>query len=240
MYSNQENFKKAVKWTDILMSRYLNTLASFRIYERFREVAAPNKAGKRKADANVKVLSQHCYFFLPLQEAARYYFFIELAKFFDVNKREQSLTIETILDLIEKNIVSFSKDEFRRYHSGRTFIPELLAEYVEFSLYDIKKIRNRLKGNKKTISDLKNYRDQFLAHDDIKKTDIKINGSQIKTLLKIIQDVIDLLYLRLDFSSNIYSNYSEEPASAVDNVIKALQEHEKERILKIKKEYKIK
>lgn len=239
MYSHQQNFNKALGWANDLRSRYLHTLAAFRIYERFRKLGAPNVVGKRKAGANVKTFGQHVYFFSPLQEAARYYFFIELAKFFDENKRDQSLTIEIVLNFVEKNISSFSKDVFKQHHPERTFIPELLDGYVEFTHADIQKIRNRLKRNKKLIGDLKTYRDQFLAHDDIKKDDIKITGLQIRTLLRIVQNAIDLFYLRLDFSSNIYSNYDKEPVCAVDNVVNALQEHEQECMRKIKEKYKL-
>lgn len=238
MYSHKQNFNKALRWTSDLRSRYLHTLAAFRIYERFRKLGAPNIVGKRKAEANVKTFSQHIYFFSPLQEATRYYFFIELAKFFE-NKGDQSLTIEIVLNFIEKNILSFSKDIFKQHHSGRVFISESLDGYIEFTHTDIQKIRSRLKRNKKLISNLKTYRDQFLAHDDIKKEDIKITGQQIRTLLRIVQDVIDLLYLRLDFSSNIYSNYDKEPAWAVDNVVNALREHEQERVKKLKERYKL-
>ncbi len=238
MNFHQKNFKKALKWTRDLRNRYLHTLAGFRIYERFRKLRAPNIVGKRRAEANAKTLDQHIYFFLPLQEAARYYFFIELAKFFDKNKRNQSLTIEFVFNFIEKNIQSFSKDVFKQSHSDRVFIPESLNSYVEFTRADIQKIRNRLKKNEKIIRDLKTYRDQFLAHDDIKKDDIKITGLQIRTLLKIVQDTIDLFYLRLDFSSTIYSNYDKEPVCAVDYVVNALQEHEQERIRKINEKYK--
>lgn len=237
MYSHQQNYKKAFKWSEDLRSRYLHTLAAFRIFERFKKLAASNIVGKKKAEANVKTFSQHIYFFMPLQEAARYYFFIELAKFFDENRRDQSLTLELVLNFIEKNIYSFSEKEFKKYHSERVFVPELLKGYAQISLKEIKKIRNRLNRNKKLIAELKTYRDQFLAHDDIKKDDVSISGNQIKVLLKIVRDTVDLLYLRLDFSSNSYSNYDKEPAWAVDSVVNALQEHEQERIRIIKKKY---
>src|SRR3989344_4196425 len=126
MSSHQENFTKAHKWTGELRGRYLHTLAAFRIYERFRKLSAPNIVGKRRAQKNAKTISQHVYFFMPLQEAARCYCFIELAKFFDKNTRQQSLTIESLLSLVEKNLSSFSKDEFSKYHSTRKFIPDLL------------------------------------------------------------------------------------------------------------------
>ena len=237
MNSHQENFAKAMKWTEELRGRYLHTLAVFRIFERFRKLSAPNVVGKRKAKENVHTFSQHLYFFTPLQEAARCYFFIELAKFFDVNKKKQSLTIEMLLDLVDNHFSSFSKEKFLAHHQNRDFIPELFASYEPFSRSDIRKIRKRLARNKKVITDLKTYRDKFLVHADLKKEEIKITAVQIKVLLKIVKDTVDLYYRRLDFASNDYRNYDEEPVFAVDNVMQRLQEHEKERLRKIYKEY---
>lgn len=237
MYSHQDNFTKAHEWTKALKSRYLHTLALFRIYERFRKLAATNVVGKRKAETNVKLFGNYVYFFSPIQEAARCYFFIELAKFFEENKREQSLTIEIILRFIENNLSSFSKDEFLKHHAGRKIIPEILEGYKSFTLQDIKKIRRRLRKNSKPIKDLKIYRDQQLVHDDFKKDEVKITGLHIRTLLKIVQNTVDLFCLRLDFSSNIYSNYDEEPVYAVDRVVNALIEHEQKRLQAIKEKY---
>jgi len=237
MYSHQNNFAKALKWTGDLRDQYLNTLAALRIYERFRKLTAPNVVGKKNADANVKIFGKYPYFFSPAQEAARCYFFVELAKFFDKNKKKQSLTIELLLDFVENNFSSFSKNEFLAHHIEKNFIPALLEGYKPFTLQDIRRIRNRLLRNKELISDLKTYRDQYLVHNDLKKDDVKITGIQIRTLFKIIQSTIDLFYLKLNFSSTIYSNYDKEPARAVDEVVSALQEHEKEIIRKIKEKY---
>lgn len=235
--TKQENFTKAFKWIQELRNRYLHTIATFTIYEEFQKIAAPNIVGKKRAQKNVHTFSRHLYFFAPLKESARCYFFIELAKFFDRNKRGQSLTLETLLDLVENHPSSFSKEEFLKYHVGRYIIPELFESYKEFSGKDINNLKKRLKRNKKIIEDLKTYRDKFLVHADINKKKVKITGKQIKILLKIIRDTIDLFYQKLDFASNAYSNYDEEPAKAVNNLIKVLQEHETERLRKIDQEY---
>lgn len=237
MSTHKENFAKAFEWTEKLRGRYLHTLATFRIFERFKKRSAPNIVGKKRAEANAHIFSQNIYFFAPLQEAARCYFFVELAKFFDSNPREQSLTIKLLLDLVDKNFSSFSKEKFQEYHSDRDFIPELFEHYEPFSRADIKKIRQRLARNKKVIANLKSYRDKFLVHADLKYEEIHITGPQIKVLLRIVKDTIDLFYKKLDFVSNDYRNYDQEPVFAVDNVMKSLEEHEKERIRKIYAKY---
>lgn len=239
MYSHQNNFAKAFDWTQKLRRRYLHTLAGFRIYERFRKLAAPNIIGKKKANANAALFSNYVYFFTPLQESARCYFFVELAKFFDENKHEQSLTIELLLQFVKKNLHSFSKEEFLKYHSKRIILPQILEYYTPLTIKDVQRMEARLKRNEKLIKNLKVYRDKNLVHDDLKKEEIKITGLQIRILLKIIQSIIDLFCLKLDFSSNIYSNYDKEPVFAVDRVVNALQEHERECLEGIKKKYEI-
>lgn len=237
MTSHTENFAKALDWTGKLRTRYLHTLATFRIYERFRRRSAPNIVGKKKAEANARIFNQNIYFFAPLQEAARCYFFLELAKFFDTNKNKQSLTIELLLDFVDNHFSSFSKEKFLEHHSTRHFLPDLFADYKPFSKGDIKKIRDRLKRNKKVIANLKIYRDKALVHADLKYSEVPITGSQIKVLLRIIKDTVDLYYQKLDFAMNDYRNYDKEPAFAVDHVMQSLLEHEQERIQKIYEKY---
>jgi len=222
-----------MEWTEKLRGRYLHTLATFRIFERFKKRSAPNIVGKRKATDNARIFAQNVYFFAPLQEAARCYFFIELAKFFDPNPRKRSLTIELLLDLIDQHLASFSKEKFLEYHSNRHFMPELFEHYEPFARDDIRKIRQRLVRNKQIIVNLKTYRDQILVHADLTPTQVHITGPQIKTSLRIVKDTIDLFYRKLDFAANDYRNYDQEPVFAVDNVMKKLEEHDKDRIRKI-------
>ena len=239
MSSHQQNFAKAIDWTEKLRGRYLHTLATFRIFERFQKLSAINIVGKKRAEANAKLFSNHVYFFMPVKESVRIYFFIELAKFFDKNRRKQSLTIGHLLDFVDKNFTSFSKDEFQKYHSNRYFLPDLFQYYRPLTHRDIKKIRDRLHRNKSVVKNLNTYRDKFLAHDDLNKVQIHITSGQIKVLLRIIKDTVDLFYRTLVFTSNMYDNYDKEPVRAVDRVIKSLQEHETEQMRKIMEEYKL-
>lgn len=239
MSSQQQNFAKAIDWTEKLRGRYLHTLATFRIFERFQKLSAPNIVGKKKAEINAKLFSNHVYFFMPVKESSRIYFFIELAKFFDKNRRKQSLTVDYLLDFVDNNFSSFSKEKFQEYHSKRYFQPDLFQYYKPLTRKDIQKIRDRLKRNKLVIKNLNTYRDKFLAHDDLNKVQIHITGTQIKVLLRIVKDTIDLFYRTLEFASNMYDNYDKEPVHAVDRVVKNLQDHETERMRKIMEKYKI-
>lgn len=235
---HQKNYARLRELNGKLKSRLLNTLAAFRIYERFKRLAAPDWVGKRSAEANVKIFSHYKYFFLPVQEATRCYFFIELAKFFDKqNTRNQTLTIEFVLDFAEKNISSFSTKEFIKFHKERRDFLDIFKTYKPLTVHDLSKIRRRIQTHGRTIKNLKDYRDKYLAHDDVEKIPVNITAHEIKVLLKIVKDTVDLLYRRLDFGHNIYDNFDKEPVFAVDRVVKNLQEYEAERLRKLKKEY---
>lgn len=235
--TDSAHFEILLSRTKDLRSRYLLMLAAFNIYEQLMRLAAPNIVGKRKAEAAVKIMSNYTYFFMPAKEATRVYFFVELAKFFDKDARKQSLTLDSVLSYALNNMDAFSLDNFRIFQKERSFIPELLAGYKPLTKNDISKIRARISRHQGCITKLRTYRDKVLVHDDLDKKHVSISGTEVKILLKIIQDTVDLFYRTLDFASNSYKNFSDEPRHAVASVISALQEFEKERIKKINEKY---
>ena len=232
-----KEFEALLGYAKKLRSRYLNTLSSFKIFERFNKLSAPNIVGKKKAEKNVKIFNIFKYFFMTTKEASRCYFFIELAKFFDTSKK--SLTINKVIDYAEKNISKLTKQDFLDYHNGRQILPELFAQYKQLSLSDLRKIKKRLNRNKVIIKKLKIYRDKYLAHDDINKIKIGISVKEIKVLLDIMKSVIGLLYSKLDFSVNSYINFEKEPIKDLDSVMENLIKFEENRLKEIREKYKI-
>jgi len=231
-----KEFEVLFDYAKKLKSRYLNTLSSFKIFERFNKLSDPNVVGKRKAEKNVKVFNSFKYFFLTTKEAARCYFLIELAKFFDTHKK--SLTVYKIIDCAEKNISKLTKEDFLNYHKGRQILPELFAQYKQLSLSDLKKIKMRLDRNRPVIKKLITYRNKYLAHDDIEKIKVKISDRETKALLNIVKGVIGLLYSKLDFSVNSYTNFEKQPIKDLDMVMENLVKYEQHILDEIKKKYK--
>lgn len=232
-----KEFETLFDYAKKLRSRYLNTLSSFKIFERFNKLSAPNIVGKKKAEKNVKIFNIFKYFFMTTKEASRCYFFIELAKFFDTSKK--SLTINKVIDYAEKNISKFTKQDFLDYHNGRQILPELFVQYKQLSLSDLRKIKKRLDRNKVIIKKLKIYRDKYLAHDDINKIKIGISVKEIKVLLDIVKSVVGLLYSKLDFSVNSYINFEKEPIKDLDSVMENLIKFEENRLKEIREKYKV-
>jgi hypothetical protein len=230
---HQQNYKKAVEWTERLRGRYMFTLSALRIFDQFQKIAAPNIVGKKRAEANVRIINLHKNLLLPLKEAARVYFLVELAKFFD--KHNKTLTIKRLLRFLEQNLSSFSKDEFVKYHPG--ILQPFIDHYKPITKSDIKRLRQRLQKNGPSISALRKYRNQFLAHDDLEKSEIKLNRKDIAALFRLIKAVLRLCHKKLLSATWIYDSYDKQPVLALDRVIESLQEHEALRLKRIQEEY---
>jgi len=214
------------------------TLASHKVFQKFSKLAAPNVVGKKRAEENAKTFENYLYFFTTVKEAARCYFLIELAKFFDPpKKRNETRTVYWILSYAKKNLHRLTKADFLAFHNEREIIPEILATYKPFGKKDLQKFQKRLKRNGDKISRLKTYRDQYLAHDDIKKIEVKITFGEMETLLRIIHDVIELFYNKLEFASNSYKNFEEGSVRDIERLVNDLAEREKQRMEEIKRKY---
>jgi hypothetical protein len=214
-----ELFKKIKK----LRSRYLNTLSAYKVYDCINNLSASNKVGKKKSSKNVETLNDFKYFFIISKEACRCYFLIEIAKFFDRDTR--ALTVFNVLDYSEENLNKLTKEYFLRYHKDRKILPELFKNYEELKLLDINKMREKIKLKRGLIEKLITYRNKFLAHDDVNKIRINITAKEVEQILNLIRGIIDIYYLKLDFSTNSYRNYKEMPVADTVRLIKYLQKH---------------
>ena len=67
-----------------------------------------------------------------------------------------------------------------------------------------------------------------------------ITASDVRILMKIIKDSVELLYDKLDYSGTMYQNYEVEPVNEIDRIFSSLHEHRKHEISEMKKKYGIK
>jgi len=241
MNTSELHFKKLFDYSKRIERRYLHFLSAYRLYDEYNKLSAINKVGKKKAETNVKIFNKYKYFILMSKEALRFFFLIELSKFFDEDiKRRQTLCIQEIINYALKNIDSFSVEQFKKYHKDRKIIPQLFEKFKSLTKKDLNKILRRIKRNDDIILRLKNYRDKCLAHDDINQVNIIINKKDVSILMKIVKDTIDLMYSKLDFSVIIYDNYNKEPINDINNLIKDLVKQEKVRLSELEKKYGVK
>lgn len=238
--TKNKEFGKLFEEVKQMRKRYLITLASHKIFQNFNKLAAPNIVGERKAERNVKIFGNYLYFFMTVKETARCYFLIELAKFFDpLKQRNKTRTVYWVLDYAKKNIHQMSQENFLSYYEGRQIIPEIFENYKPLEVKDLGEIHKRLKRNEDKIKRLKTYRDQYLVHDDIKKIKVRLTIREMEVLLRIVRDVIELFYNKLEFASNSYINFEQEPVRDIDGLVNDLAQHEKQMMEEIKRKYAI-
>lgn len=229
-------FSRLLKEIKEIQKRYLLTIASHRIFNELWRSNKINLVGKKKANNNVDVMKKYKYFFTTILEASKCFTLIEVYKFFDSS---ESRTIYWILDYAEKNIDRLGKNNFSEYHKNRDIISLLFDDYKELEIGEIKRFKRRLKNNEARIERLKDYRDKNLAHDDFSKKETKISLKDIQVLLKIVKDIIDFFFYKLDFSSTDYKNYEDVPIEDVKRLFKDLYQSESLRLEEIKRKYKL-
>lgn len=229
-------FSELFEYVKKMRSRYLLVLSAFNIFNCLGDLLAYNKSGKRQALKNQKTMQSFGYFFQTTKEACRCLLLIELAKFFDKpNGRYRSLTVYEVLDYSKNHIGKLTKEHFKEYHRGRKILEELFDDYKPLSLADIRKMENKIAGLDLIIKEIKNYRDKYLAHDDLDKIKVDIKKKDIQSILNLLKSFIELYYSRLDFASNSYKNFTDNPYDETKRIIEHLQNYEKYQLEKINK-----
>lgn len=221
---NGTEFKTLMSYIKELKSRYFKALSAFYAYEGMRENLATNLLGEEKAQANAETMGRYKDFFVPAQEALRVYFFIELAKLFDAS--DESLHINKVVNFTASNIKRLDVDAFREYNSGqsRSFLEDLAKEYKGVAHTDLQEIRDRLNVHRKSLEKLKTYRDEWLAHDDVKKSDLpNITGEEIRALFEVLAKILNSLTGKLNSESSMWDHIERDVKHHTKLVIEHLR-----------------
>ena len=151
----------------------------------------------------------------------------------------QSLTLSYVLEYAEKNISSFTVEQFMKYHKDR-HIPDFFTDFKSLNRKELHALTRRIVHSKERIKRLKTYRDKVLAHDDIEQINIAITKRDVTVLMTIVENTIDLLYRRLDFSTNNYTNFKETPKREFDALMQRLKVGEKQQVKELNEKYGLK
>lgn len=220
-----------------LRSRFFKAQSAFYAYEGMREVAAINLLGKEEAEANVETIGKYRNFFVPTQEALRVYFFIELAKLFDAS--DESLHITKIVNFTESNIKKLDVEAFKAHNSGqsRVFLEQLATEYKGVAPADLKEIRESLNAHQESLGKLKTYRDEWLAHDDIHKSELpSITGEEIRALFEVLAKILNSLTGKLNSESTMWDHVERDVKHHTKLVVEYLRRFEPYRLKEIRAE----
>lgn len=232
-------FNTTISYIKKINERYFKTLSAFHIFETFVELVDPSIVGQKTLEKNKKILEKDfSSFFHPTKEALRVYFFLELAKLFDI--ADDALHITKIVNYTQSNIAKLTVDDFTEYSQGQdpNFTAMLVKEYKGINHEDLLVIKFEIEKNKDIIERLKTYRDQCLCHDDRNKDEVDIKGEEIKILFGIIEKIIGIFLSKLVSTSVMYNNAKIDTKDKTKMVIDYLKRFEPYRIKEIDEKYK--
>lgn len=230
--SSGSDFDTIMRYIKALQSRYHKALSAFHVFDTSMKLTASNKVGLKKAKRNIKVINDFRYFFLISREAVRVYFFLELAKMFDISK--QALQVNKIINFTESNNGRLSREAFAEHNKNRELIEPLIKGYEGVSKDDLKKLRRMLAVHKPIIDKLLIYRDKWLAHDDINKPEVpNISATEIEKLFDVLAKIINILGSKLNSETWEWNHISESSETHTTLVIEYLARFEPYRIKEI-------
>lgn len=231
-----QEFNTTISYIEKMKSRYFFALSTFYVYEALREILAPNIVGQEVAEKNVEVFKKFNEFFDPSKEALRIYFFLELAKLFDVS--DQSLHITKIINYTQSNIAKLTANDFVEYNQNREFINSLIENYRGVKHDDLMVIKSEIEKNKDIIEKVRTYRDQYLAHDDIKKVEVNITGEEIRILFSVLEKILNMFSSKLISTMSIYDHVERDAKDQTMRIIDHLKRFESYRLKEIDEKYK--
>ena len=226
-----DEFNTTISYIEKMKERYFLALSSFYAYEALMEIIAPNIVGQDVAEKNVKVFNTFNNLFGISKETLRVYFFIELAKLFDVS--DQSLHITKIINYTKSNIDKLTVNDFVEYNQNRNFIDSLIENYQGVKHDDLMLIKYEIKKYKNIIEKVKTYRNQYLAHDDIKKVEVNITGEEIKILFSVIEKILNMFSSKLISATSMYDRVEESAKDETKMIFDYLKRFEPYRLKEI-------
>lgn len=218
-----------------LRSLYFHALCAFRVFDELEKLRAPNIIGEKEANENNEVINRFKSFFIISRESLNFYFLMNLAKILD--DASQSLHLNKLINYVNSNQKKLNIEEFKKINSDRTYLDDLVDRYEGITKKDFELINKKLKETKNIREKIKDYRDQYLAHEDLNKNQIHISYLDIQKIFDLIAEILNIFSNKMDFSSTDYSLAIDECRDDTHDVIDFLKRFEKYRIKEIEDEY---
>ncbi len=227
-------FSTLIAYLERLKTQYHLALSAFYVYQTLHEARGIDAVGKETAEANAVVLSHYKEFFIPVMEAVRQLFFLELAKLFDAS--DDALHLNKVVNYAASNTKRLTREAFFEHNTRleREFAIELAKQYEGLSRDDLTRIKTLLAAHKETLAKLKDYRDQWLAHNQKKKPDTPlIYPDEIKSLFDIFAQILNIFSGKLMFSTTLWDHVEENVANDTTLVLDHLRRFEPYRLKEI-------
>ena len=204
-----------------LRSIYLRATCAFHIFETIEKLRAPNIVGPEESSKNVATMRRYNNFFQVTRHALNFYFLIELARMLDTAK--QSLHMDKLINFGLSNRKKINVDEFRKNNQNRVFLQELVSKYKGIQKSDLEHIGIKLDETKGIRDKLIKYRDQNLAHEDLKKEEVSISDKEIYKILELIKEILNIFSYKTEFSTTTYQVAVDESIQDTKGVINNLR-----------------
>lgn len=224
-------FNTTILYIKKIKSRYFHALSAFHIYKTLNELLAPNIVGQDVAEKNSAVMQNLKDFFMPIKEALRVYFFLELAKLFDVS--DQSLHIARIINYTQSNIAKLTANDFAEYDQEREFLDNLIKSYQGISNNDLLILKSEIEKHKNVIEKVKTYRDKYLAHDDTKKVEVSITSEEIQILFSVVEKILNIFSSKLNSTTFLWDHVEKNTKEQTEIIIDHLKRFEPYRLKEI-------
>ena len=114
-----------------------------------------------------------------------------------------------------------------RKSGNRPVIDWLKNGYQPLDKRFLADIRRSLNSIADIIKKLKDYRDKCIAHDDMVKKLLPINRTEIRKVFKVLEQVLNKLSLKLDFSTWSYRDVAPTSERQTKSIITVLSMRKK-------------
>lgn len=228
------------KYLEKLQSIYFHALSAFYVFESIEELKVPNIVGAEEAKENLRIMNNGSGFggfFLIVRHTLNFYFLMELAKILDDAK--QSLHLNKIINFAKSNKQKLNVEAFKETNQDRAFLQELSKRYEGITKEDLEEIDKRLERTKNIREKIKEYRDQNLAHEDLKKKKIIITQEEVVKIFSLIEKILNIFSYKTDFSTTSYQFAKSNCKEDTKRVFEYLKRFEPYRKQEIKEKYQI-
>ncbi len=224
-----------------LQWRYFRAISAFYIFDSLQKSKSITHAGKNKVKKNIQTWNDFSYFFQVIEQATNRYFFNELAKFFDTDKKQRTLTLKKVVADISSNHKSMTHSKFIKYRKsiGQPVLKEMEGDYEPITKRDIAGWKRTMKSLRPLVKKLVKFRNQVIAHDDTNKTFLPISREEVIKIFKKLDGLLNKLQSKVDWSQTSYMN-AQEAQKHTKLVVDYLTDYKKVRLQRIEKKWKIK
>lgn len=227
------DYKKFKEYLDRLRSIYFNALSAFYVYDAINDLKAPNVVGEKEVKENLRALNSYKNFFVTARNSLNFYFLMELAVLLDDSPR--SLHLRKLINYVGSNKNKLNADVFEKNNKDRAFLQELLEGYEGIETEDLLRVQAKLSDSNDIIKKIIEYRNQYLAHEDLNKKEIHISREEVLKVFDLIADILNTLSHKIDRSIESCSHVEVECKKDTKELVDSLKKAERYRRKEIEK-----